>query len=141
MGRLDGKVAIITGGGNGMGRVACERFATEGASVVVADNVGDAAREVATAITSSGGQAIAVEVDVSDETNPLMSVLGGQPGIDESALSGLKDMLGSFGRKTKRQKMKVPTAWRALTEQEVDKLIDADATTRDRAVFAKAPVA
>ena len=72
-----------------------------------------------------------VEVDVSDETNPLMSVLGGQPGIDESALSGLKDMLGSFGRKTKRQKMKVPTAWRALTEQEVDKLIDADATTRE----------
>lgn len=64
MGRLDGKVAIITGGGNGMGRVACERFAAEGAKVVVADNVGDAAREVATAITDSGGDAIAVEVDV-----------------------------------------------------------------------------
>ena len=72
-----------------------------------------------------------VEVDVTDESNPLMSVLGGQPGIDENALSGLKDMLGSFGRKTKRQKLKVPQAWRTLTEQEVEKLIDQDATTRE----------
>jgi ATP-dependent HslUV protease ATP-binding subunit HslU len=72
-----------------------------------------------------------VEIDVSDESNPLMSVLGGQPGIDDSALSGLKDMFGAFGRKTKRQKMKVPVAWRALTEQEVDKLIDHDAATRE----------
>jgi ATP-dependent HslUV protease ATP-binding subunit HslU len=72
-----------------------------------------------------------VEVELADDSNPLMSVLGGQPGIDESALSGLKDMLGSFGRKTKRQKMKVPVAWRALTEQEVDKLIDHEAATRE----------
>ncbi|HEY6035429.1 MAG TPA: ATP-dependent protease ATPase subunit HslU [Kofleriaceae bacterium] len=72
-----------------------------------------------------------VEVELADESNPLMSVLGGQPGIDENALSGLKDMLGSFGRKTKRQKLKVPTAWTALTEQEVDKLIDHEAATRE----------
>ncbi|HEY5921462.1 MAG TPA: ATP-dependent protease ATPase subunit HslU [Kofleriaceae bacterium] len=72
-----------------------------------------------------------VEVELTDDANPLISVLGGQPGIDESALSGLKDMFGSFGRKTKRQKMKVPQAWRALTEQEVDKLIDHDAATRE----------
>ena len=72
-----------------------------------------------------------VEVELADDSNPLMSVLGGQPGIDENALSGLKDMLGSFGRKTKRQKLKVPAAWRALTEQEVDKLIDHEAATRE----------
>jgi ATP-dependent HslUV protease ATP-binding subunit HslU len=72
-----------------------------------------------------------VEVELADESNPLMSVLGGQPGIDESALSGLKDMFGSLGRKTKRQKLKVPQAWRALTEQEVDKLIDHEAATRE----------
>ena len=72
-----------------------------------------------------------VEVELTDESNPLMNVLGGQPGIDESALAGLKDMFGSFGRKTKRQKMKVPQAWRTLTEQEVDKLIDHDAATRE----------
>jgi ATP-dependent HslUV protease ATP-binding subunit HslU len=72
-----------------------------------------------------------VEVELADDANPLMSVLGGQPGIDESALSGLKDMFGSFGRKTKRQKLKVPQAWLALTAQEVDKLIDHDAATRE----------
>src|SRR5678815_5494265 len=72
-----------------------------------------------------------VELELTDDSNPLISVLGGQPGIDESALSGLKDMFGSFGRKTKRQKMKVPQAWRALTEQEVDKLIDHDAAIRE----------
>ncbi|MGE0868117.1 MAG: ATP-dependent protease ATPase subunit HslU [Kofleriaceae bacterium] len=72
-----------------------------------------------------------VEVEIADDSNPLISVLGGQPGIDEGALSGLKDMLGSFGRKTKRQKLKVPQAWRALTEQEVDKLIDQEAATRE----------
>ena len=72
-----------------------------------------------------------VEVEITDEANPLISVLGGQPGIDESALSGLKDMFGALGRKTKRQKLKVPQAWRALTEQEVDKLIDHEAATRE----------
>jgi ATP-dependent HslUV protease ATP-binding subunit HslU len=74
-----------------------------------------------------------VEVEITDESNPLVSVLGGQPGlgIDESALSGLRDMLGSFGRKTKRQKLKVPQAWDALTAQEIDKLIDQEAATRE----------
>jgi ATP-dependent HslUV protease ATP-binding subunit HslU len=72
-----------------------------------------------------------VEVELADDANPLVSVLGGQPGIDENALSGLKDMFGALGRKTKRQKMKVQQAWRALTEQEVDKLIDHDAATRE----------
>ncbi len=73
-----------------------------------------------------------VEIELADDSNPLMSVLGGQPGMDENALSGLKDMLGQFGRgKTKRQKLKVPVAWRALTEQEVDKLIDHEAATRE----------
>jgi ATP-dependent HslUV protease ATP-binding subunit HslU len=75
-----------------------------------------------------------VEVELADDSNPLMGVLGGQPGLDENALSGLKDMFGAFGRKTKRQKLKVPAAWKALTEQEVEKLIDHDAATRE-AVF------
>jgi ATP-dependent HslUV protease ATP-binding subunit HslU len=74
-----------------------------------------------------------VEVELADDSNPLLNVLGGQPGlgIDESALSGLKDMLGSFGRKTKRQKLKVPQAWQALTTQETEKLIDQETATRE----------
>ncbi|MEJ7601540.1 MAG: ATP-dependent protease ATPase subunit HslU [Kofleriaceae bacterium] len=73
-----------------------------------------------------------VEIELTDDSNPLMSVLGGQPGLDENALSGLKDMFGAFSRgKTKRQKLKVQQAWGALTEQEVDKLIDHEAATRE----------
>jgi len=72
-----------------------------------------------------------VEVEISDEANPFINVLGGQPGIDENALSGLKDMFGQFGRKTKRQKLKVPQAWQVLTSQETEKLIDQEAATRE----------
>jgi ATP-dependent HslUV protease ATP-binding subunit HslU len=72
-----------------------------------------------------------VEVEVTDEGNPLISALGGQPGIDENALSGLRDMFSQLGRRTKRQKLRVPDALRALTEQEVDKLIDHDQAIRE----------
>jgi len=68
MGRLDGKVAVITGAGSGIGRVAATIFASEGARVVVADVAGDLAESAAAEITASGGSAVAVAVDVSDET-------------------------------------------------------------------------
>ena len=93
---------------------------------------GDATREKLRAMLASGKlDDREVEVELTDDANPLISVLGGQPGVDENALSGLKDMFGALGRKTKRQKLKVPQAWRALTEQEVDKLIDQEATVRE----------
>jgi 3-oxoacyl-[acyl-carrier protein] reductase len=64
--RLKDQVAIITGGGQGIGRAYAERFAKEGARVVVAD-VNDAnAQAVAKAI---GGGAIGLKVDVSDEAS------------------------------------------------------------------------
>jgi meso-butanediol dehydrogenase/(S,S)-butanediol dehydrogenase/diacetyl reductase len=64
--RLKEKVAIITGGGSGIGRATAELFAKEGASVVVADFNSDAAQEVAKSIQKSGYRALAVFVDVSD---------------------------------------------------------------------------
>ncbi len=72
-----------------------------------------------------------VEVEVSDDSHPFLSALGGQPGLDENALSGLRDMFSQIGRRTKRQKLKVPDALRVLTDQEVDKLIDQDFATRE----------
>jgi NAD(P)-dependent dehydrogenase (short-subunit alcohol dehydrogenase family) len=66
-GRLDGKTALITGAGNGMGRAASLLFASEGAHVVVADAVPDAGNETVAAVADAGGDSAFVEVDVSDE--------------------------------------------------------------------------
>jgi NAD(P)-dependent dehydrogenase (short-subunit alcohol dehydrogenase family) len=62
--RLSGKVAIVTGGGSGLGAAACRRFADEGAAVVVADLREEAADGVAAVIRSRGASATAVAVDV-----------------------------------------------------------------------------
>lgn len=65
--RLDGKVSIITGGGSGMGRVAAELFAKEGAKVVVADFSEPAGEAAVAAVRAAGGTASFVKVDVSNE--------------------------------------------------------------------------
>ncbi|MCS7261674.1 MAG: glucose 1-dehydrogenase, partial [Anaerolineae bacterium] len=64
--RLKDKVAIITGGGSGIGRASAELFAREGAKVVVADFNEKAGHETVAAIRRAGGEAIFVRVDVSD---------------------------------------------------------------------------
>ncbi len=67
MGKLDGRVAIITGAASGIGRAIAEAFAEEGAAVTVADRNEEGARDVAEAIARGAGRAIAVYVDVTDE--------------------------------------------------------------------------
>jgi NAD(P)-dependent dehydrogenase (short-subunit alcohol dehydrogenase family) len=59
------KIAIVTGGGMGLGRALCEQLAREGATVIVADIKGDAATQVADRITQNGGNARAVQIDIS----------------------------------------------------------------------------
>jgi meso-butanediol dehydrogenase / (S,S)-butanediol dehydrogenase / diacetyl reductase len=66
-GRLEGKVAVITGAASGQGRAAARLFAREGARVVVADLNDEGAQEVVRDITDSGGEAATARVDVSRE--------------------------------------------------------------------------
>lgn len=63
--RLQGKVAVVTGGGNGIGRACCERFAVEGADVVVADVLDGPGHQVVAAVEAVGRRGIFVRADAS----------------------------------------------------------------------------
>src|SRR5215212_7333367 len=65
MGRLDGKVAVVTGGANGIGRACCERFAEEGADLVVADLLADPAAETISAVERHGRKALFFRADAT----------------------------------------------------------------------------
>jgi NAD(P)-dependent dehydrogenase (short-subunit alcohol dehydrogenase family) len=64
-GKLIGKVALVTGGGAGIGRATALAFGREGARVAVADVRGDAARSVCDELRTAGAEALAVTVDVA----------------------------------------------------------------------------
>ena len=82
MGVLDGRVAVITASGSGMGRAAAVRMAQEGAAVVVADIRGDAAAETVELCEAAGGSATAFTLDVTqvDQIEALMDQVGSQYG-------------------------------------------------------------
>ena len=67
MGRLDGRVAILTGAGRGIGAATAAKLAAEGAAVAVTDMDIGPAEETAEAIRSAGGKALAVAVDVTQK--------------------------------------------------------------------------
>lgn len=66
VGRLDGRVAVITGGGSGIGQATAVRFAEEGACVLAVDMDGAGAAETVRLVEAAGGEAAAFEADVTD---------------------------------------------------------------------------
>src|SRR3984957_7596420 len=90
--RLQGKRAIITGGGSGIGRGAAIKLAEEGASVGVLDINLEAAQETAALIDAASGQSIAVRVNVADEDQVAHAVLE-----VEKAFGGLDTVIANAG--------------------------------------------
>lgn len=66
---LAGKIGVVAGGGRGIGAATARRLASEGASVVVGDLMGDWAREVAAGIAADGGKAVGVDLDGTDASS------------------------------------------------------------------------
>ena len=67
LGRVDGKVAIVTGGAGGIGAATAQALAAEGASVAVVDIDGDGAARVSDGIRELGGAAVGLQADLSEE--------------------------------------------------------------------------
>jgi 3-oxoacyl-[acyl-carrier protein] reductase len=114
MGLMDGKVVVVTGGGNGIGRAYCQGIAKEGG--VVPDIDGAAAEGAAKAIADSGGKALGVQVDVANTA---------------SCQDMAKKALDSFGRidgliNNAAIIMSVPVTkggWQDIDEQEWDRVM------------------
>jgi NAD(P)-dependent dehydrogenase (short-subunit alcohol dehydrogenase family) len=92
MSRLDGKVALVTGAGSGIGRETSVLFAAQGAAVVCADLNEQAAKDTATSIAESGGTAIAVHADVSSVIDTEAMVRA-----TEDAFGGLHILFNNAG--------------------------------------------
>ena len=73
-GQLDGKTALVTGGGSGIGRATSLAYAREGARVVVADLNVEGGEETVQMIVEAGGQAVLVHADVSDAAGTQLMV-------------------------------------------------------------------
>lgn len=87
MNRFEGKVAVVTGAGGGIGSAIAKRLAAEGALVVVTDVASDAAGRTAAAIKDSGGDAIAVAADIATKDGCLHVI------AESFALKGRLDVL------------------------------------------------
>jgi NAD(P)-dependent dehydrogenase (short-subunit alcohol dehydrogenase family) len=66
---LEGRVAIVTGGGGGLAEGICARLASDGAAVAAVDVSREKAERIADQVIAEGGQAMAVEADVSDRSS------------------------------------------------------------------------
>ena len=92
MGRLDGKVAFISGGARGMGAAEARLFAKEGAKVAIGDVLDDDGRQVEAEINESGGACVFVHLDVTSEANWQEAIA-----ITTSRFGGLHVLVNNAG--------------------------------------------
>ena len=108
---LEGKVAVVTGGGGGLGTAICARLASEGAAVAVVDREIQKAEKVADALTSGGGRGLAVEADVSNK------------GSVEAMAKRVVGELGSLDVLINNAAIYPRRAWTEIEEEEWDRVM------------------
>lgn len=112
MGKLDGRVAIVTGAASGIGRGIAEAFAEEGAAVAVADRNEAGARTVAEGITGRGGRAVAIGVDVTDE-----GLVAGMVERTLAELGGIQILVNNAGIDTVSTLVEMPLSlWQEMMD-------------------------
>lgn len=89
---LNGKVIVVTGGAGGIGSATCKRLAEEGAKVAIFDMNLDAAEKLATEIKANGGEAIAVQCDITNKTVVDQSIQ-----TTETALGTIDGLVNNAG--------------------------------------------
>jgi NAD(P)-dependent dehydrogenase (short-subunit alcohol dehydrogenase family) len=92
MSRLAGKIAVVTGAGNGIGKAIAERFAAEGARLAIGDLEADALERTAAAIRAGGGEVVTTAADLTEEAGAEALV---QSAID--SFGGLDILVNNLG--------------------------------------------
>lgn len=153
-GRLDGKVAVITGGANGIGRACARRFSEEGASIVIGDLQPDAGADVVAEIEAAGGVASYVSLDAASpqqnaalaaaavERHGTIDILVTAAGVSNAGyVSG--DIEGQVKQLTKRAEAVGTNPAAAITDLDIDdfrRVLDVNLTGTLLAVQAAARV-
>ena len=115
MGRLEGKVAIITGGAKGQGAVEVELFANEGATVVFGDVLDDEGRKVEARVAELGGKVEYVHLDVTSEEDWQRAV-----DLAESKYDSLDILVNNAGITMRHQELEI-------TSEDWDRVMDVNA--------------
>lgn len=113
--RLEGKVALITGGAHGMGEVEAKLFAREGAKVAIGDVLEEEASRVKTEIESAGGTAMAVKLDVTSEADW------------DAAVTSVRDSFGRLDILVNNAGINGPRDVDLLSTEHWDRLMDVNA--------------
>ena len=109
--RMQDKVALVTGGGSGIGRATALLLAAEGARVVCADRDVASAQATAKAIQDAGGTALALEVDVADERACTRLVEA-----TVSRFGGLTTLVNSAGVRAPLDALPPPAQWQRVID-------------------------
>ena len=112
MNQLAGKVAVITGGGGGIGGATSRRFVEEGAKVAVLDKNATAAQTITDELTDAGGQSIALGIDITDLAGLKQGLLD-----IEKVLGGVDILINNAGWDLFRPFLKTdPDFWRKVID-------------------------